>query len=508
MTCLPPPEIPEGHYSRLCPGEWPPHDEEKLKRLADMMQDNEDKRAARKRTLTMPSGYVYLGQFIDHDLTRDNRYLKDAIPDAEQTINYRTPRLDLDHLYGRASSEFPDLYEEDGRLCLGQTMAVPLAGGRSLPGSFDDLKRGTDGSPKVIDPRSDENLVIAQIHVLFAKFHNRLLSLLPANPHLSAGPVGTSLCMQARRLVTWHYQWIIINDFLPRFVRAAALQEVHDEGLRLFPRVYAPFDYPMALPIEFTVAAFRFGHSMIQEDYLLSSETDFKTALELIRMTHRGGNINTRSPALPANYVIDWDHFFNAPDAQLNRGQNIDTFITDALYQLPQQTVELFRLQLAVHSLARSQTNEPMRLPEMTLCRGSKMRLPSGEEFARSFGYKPLDSTLIPVLPADKAFFEQPEFRGRTPLWYYLLREAAVEEITQPEPQLEPDLLVQKLGTIGSRIVAEVFYQLLASDCDSIMHAGCGWRPPRMVFGRSREPRPVDSMPAMIEFAQTSETQL
>ncbi len=320
MANLPPPEIPEGHYSRLCPGEWAPHPEEKLKELAWMMRDSKPKRAARKRTLAMPSGYVYFGQFIDHDLTRDTRTLAETRVEAEQTVNHRTPRLDLDHLFGRNADDFPELYEKDGRLCLGRTRESTLEDGRLLPSALDDLSRNPDGSARLIDPRNDENLIVAQIHVLMSKFYNRVLALLREKPELSAGPVDASLGAQARRLVTWHYQWLILHDFLPRFVRAEVLGAVLNQSLRLYSRTYEPCDYPMAIPLEFTGAVYRFGHSMIQSEYSLNLEIGAIPATELIAMTQRGGKIGPDSPALPASHVIDWDLFFEGPDAQLNRG--------------------------------------------------------------------------------------------------------------------------------------------------------------------------------------------
>ncbi len=491
MTNLPAPEIPEGHYSRLCPGEWAPHPEDKLTELAWMMRDSKSKRAARKRTLAMPSGYLYFGQFIDHDLTRDHRSLAEARADAEQTINYRTPRLDLDHLFGRNADDFSQLYEEDGSLRLGLTIESNLRDGRRIPSTLDDLRRRADGSACLIDPRNDENLIVAQIHVLMSKFYNRVLTLLRRKPELSAGPVDASLAAQARRLVTWHYQWFILNDFLPRFIRADVLSAVTNGDLRLFSRKYRPCDYPMAIPIEFTGAAYRFGHSMIQPEYGLNLEVGAIPATELIAMTQRGGMISRESPALPASHVVDWDLFFDGPDAQLNRGQNIDTFIPEILYGLPPEAVKDFRRQ------------GQMCLPEVTLLRGSRMGLPSGEELARHFAFKPLSADLIPATPSDQSFFEDSAFRGRTPLWYYFLREAAVEEVTRPESAREPELPVQKLGSLGSRVVAEVFYQLLSTDGDSILHAGRGWAPPAFVFGKSQRLRPINSLAALAEFARS-----
>jgi len=500
-----PTEVPEAYYCRLCPGNWGPHDEKKLTDLAQRMKDSLVRRAARERTSAAPSGYVYLGQFIDHDITRDGRFILDeADPHEDKTPNYRTPCFDLDTLYGKRGVLGPNVDPKTGELSLGQTLPV-TDHGRAFPVKLDDLAREPDGTAKLMDPRNDENLVIGQMHVLFTKFHNCALQLLKNDQSLSPSPSGTSPFEQARRFVTWHYQWIVLNDFLPNIVRKSILKDIATNGLRLFKRPYTPADYPINLPIEFTVAAYRFGHSMIQENYLLNHDLGVQTGI-LMFMTKRGQGINSNSPALPANYVIDWDHFFTAPEGVLNRGQNIDTFITEALYGLPPQTVAAFRANFRARALTPLHAAELMLpLPELTLRRGSKMHLPSGEEFADHFNLPKLAPVDIPALPEDKEFFEQPEFRGRTPLWYYLLREAAVHAISDPEPSVPPDPPMQKLGMIGSRIVAEVLLQILNADGESIRNEGKQWKPPKFVYGLSKIPRPINSMPDLVEFVRSCE---
>jgi len=502
---MPAPETPEAYYSRLCPGNWAPHDEGKLTELAQRMKDSLPRRAARERTSAAPSGYVYLGQFIDHDITRDGRFILDEADQHEdKTPNYRTPCLDLDTLYGKRGVLAPNVDPKTGEMELGETLPA-TDHGRPFPARHDDLARAPDGTAKVIDPRNDENLVIGQMHVLFTKFHNYALRLLKNDQSLSPSPNGTPPLEQARRFVTWHYQWIVLNDFLPNIVRMAILQDIATNGLRLFKRRYTPGDYPINLPIEFTVAAFRFGHSMVQENYLLHHDLGVPTGI-LMFMTKRGQGINSKSPALPANYVIDWDHFFTVPEAVLNRGQNIDTFITEALYGLPAQTVAAFRANFSARALTPLHAAELMLpLPELTLRRGSKMHLPSGEEFADYFRLPKLNAVDIPALPEDKDFFAQPQFSGRTPLWYYLLREAAVQAVSDPEPAVPPAPPMQKLGMIGSRIVAEVLIQILEADGESIRNAGAQWTPPKFVFGLSNVPRSLTTMPNLIEFVRSFE---
>ena len=143
-----------------------------------------------------------------------------------------------------------------------------------------------------MDDRDDENLIVAQLHVAFAKFHNRFVTLLEAHPEFSPG--GADLFEQARRLVTWHYQWLVLHDFLPQIVQHAALREINAHGFRFYKRALNPDDAPIALPVEFTVAAFRFGHTMVQDAYILNRWRTVKTNT-LITMTKRGGGIG-RSP--------------------------------------------------------------------------------------------------------------------------------------------------------------------------------------------------------------------
>ncbi len=490
MSALPdpgafPPRVAGGHYGRLCPaasGQWAPHDEQALATLAGLMQDTPEKRRQRAPTVprdqVMRSGYVYLGQFIAHDVSRDLHSLAEATSEAEQTPNYRTPRLDLELLYGASPEEAPYLYEADGRLKLGMT--EPVAGAQSTE---DDLPRAADGAALVIDSRNDDNLLIAQIHVLLAKFHNRVCELLQEQPDLSVGPTGASLFEQARRLVIWHYQWIVLHDFLPLIVQAATLRDMEHQGLRLYERAGRRADGPLALPLEFTLAAFRFGHSMVRPDYFLNPTVGVVNAAALITMTKRGGGIEAR---LPANFVVWWPRFFGGGNATVNRGESIDTFIASALYDLP---------------LLPPAPPGPMipSLPEMTLRRGSRVRLPSGQEFARRFGYPELAPESIAPGPEEEDFFRRSGFRERTPLWYYLLREAAVEGVYEEENG--GGHLVQKLGTIGGRIVAETIYQLLDADRDSILHVGKSWRPPTFVFADVTRPRTLNSMAEVTRFA-------
>jgi hypothetical protein len=472
------PAIPQGRYCRLCPGEeWGTHDPEQLAKLAGWMKGRAppDKATSNgELRLTMPSGYVYFGQFVDHDLTRDNTLLAQANPKAYATANFRSPRLDLEVLYGQGPSASSALYRDGERLLIGDTVAVtaPEFPHTSYESSPNDLYRDRDGNAIVIDSRNDENLIIAQMHVLWCKLHNRLLALAQEDDGLLAGVPAGSLFERVRQLVTWLYQWIVVHDFLPSFVRNDTWADVFNwRNLRLYSGLAQPSRTPFALPIEFTAAAFRFGHSMVRSEYSLR-RSKVATTEELLGMTKAGGGIDRK---LRADFVVDWDLFLEEKPF-VNRGERIDSFVAGALYGLP-----------------------GIVLPQATLLRGSKMRLPSGQEFARLFRLPVLDEKQIPssneTAPAAEvaALFQSEGFRGRTPLWYYLLRESAVEALFERGPRSQ-QLPLQKLGQIGSRIVTEVFYQVLMADADSIYNAGRHWQPPRCLIGSSTTPESLNSL--------------
>lgn len=502
------PEIPQGCYSRLCdcqPGQWAKHDEGALESLAGAMKDSPEKRLARAKQnagiTRVPSGYVYLGQFIDHDITKDNRYLADATPDVRETRNFRTARLDLESLYGAFPASVPCIYEKDGeRLRLGWTLEARSRNGRTIASSPDDLPRldegtTTDGTAIVIDPRNDENLIVAQLHVLFLKFHNRVLRLLKEND--LAPNHKESLFDQARRFVTWHYQWLVLHDFLPAIVRKAVLDDISRVGSApvLYTHWYLPADAPVSMPVEFSVAAFRFGHSMVREGYDLNGHVGGVNSHEIIRMTKRGGGIKKQ---LPANYVIDWSGFFGTLPGRVNRAQLIDPFITEMLYDLPKQTEEAFRFQSSLRMLPPDPSLKMIPpLPETTLKRGSSIRLPSGEEFAGKFGLDVLSPSQL--FPGHEDFYER-ALNRRTPLWYYILQEAAVEK---PEPAMATKSPpTQKLGTVGSRIVTETLYQLLRADAESFLYAKPKWIPPRFTVGQTGRDWCLDSMSKLVRFVK------
>jgi hypothetical protein len=380
---------------------------------------------------SIPAGYTYLGQFIDHDITFDpvSQLQRDNDPSA--LADFRTPRFDLDSVYGTGPADQPYLYDWSGPQALrGVKLLVgasPARGETTIP----DLPRNAQQRALIGDGRNDENLIVAQLHLLFLQFHNRVVDDLVAR---GSRLEGADLLEEARRRVRWHYQWIVIYDYLPRVAgRLTATVE---------RRHFAVGDDPY-IPIEFSAAAFRFAHSMVRERYQAKRRGITVPILPPgLRPGRHLGGLRRLPPALR----IDWERFFalpGRPPPQVSMG--INERLAAPLRHLPPDGAALARLNLQ---------------------RGRALGLPAGADVARAMGEVPLTAAELKLEEhvRDKAAREA--LLRATPLWYYLLREAGARGAGG-----------QHLGPVGGRIVSEVLTGLLDADTQSFRRQWPGWRP-------------------------------
>ena len=443
------------------------------------MKDVPENRRGRPRRSgdLAPSGLVYLGQFLDHDLTRDETRLEDASAVPRNTKNFHSPQLNLESVYGGGPKKSPDLYDlsETGSetFLLGQTEAMPR---EKLPATRDDFYR-RNGRPILADDRNDQHLILAQLHVVFLQFHNRVVDYLKAGASAREGMPNETIFETARRLVVWHYQWIVRNEFLKWFVLPEILADIERNGPRFFEPALGS-EMP-ALPIEFTQAAFRFGHSMVQPQYEINQWIGLVRLSDLVRKT----SLHESSEPLSANKVVDWDRFTRTWGGNVNFAENIDTLISRDMFDLPAAAMPVF-----------SKTR-PRPLPEITLLRGSRIGLPSGQEACRAAGIQPLASVRIGFDDEGNEFLRDRGLNEQTPLWYYVLREAEVLGIRRFRGG-------ECLGPLGSRIVAEVLLGVLNADPEHYLNIDPNWRPLRAVLGGSSEPRRIDTLRKFVAFAK------
>jgi hypothetical protein len=430
--------------------------EEGLTELGRAMADRDPLVEEESQPDLPTAGYTYLGQFIDHDLTLDLTPLARASPNVEDTPNFRSSFLDLDHVYGGGPTLSPFLYEQGARgaerFLIGKTRGdLALA---------EDLPRNAEGIALTGDPRQDENLILAQLHVAFLKLHNVIVAdsaLLSASPwYRRAGDTDFAV---ARRIVTWHYQWIIRHDYLKQVLDRDVFERLPE--IESAKRNNPPLDF--RIPVEFSVAAFRFGHSMVRDQYKtgVNRQHEPVSLPDLLALT---GSMGGASPALPAEWIVSWDRFFlhrGGDTAHLNRTRKIDTQIAKSLHHVEQLTTKPFATQIPPGSL-------PSELPVRTLLRGARMDLPSGEDVAREMSRRGNWIRILTdneIVSGDhKEILTNPRYGllGNTPLWYYVLKEAELH--TNGAGQRG-----RSLGPLGSYLVADVILDALVADPDSYL---------------------------------------
>jgi hypothetical protein len=448
---------------------------------------------------TITAGYTYFGQFIDHDITFDPTPLRHQLVDVDALEDFRTPALDLDSVYGSGPEDQPYLYKSN-KLRLGANLSSAAA----QVATKQDLPRLGDGTAILGDKRNDENKLVAQLHSAFVSLHNRLYDdekILVALGGDLSNPV--SRFRAAVSAARWHYQWVVVNDFLAQRICAPGVVQrvLNRPGSPLLANYTRP-NYQFAyMPVEFSGAAYRLGHSMVRPSYALNSKVftaapkagqpfgENRIPIFGKETPDRRQNMNGFGP-VPEDWGIDWAFFL--PD--------IPTKAASANMKIPQPAYRMdasLVLPLGdLPDLAGTLPNIARSLAFLNLSRGSMLRLPTAEQvIARlqesrviptekiwSAGSRVAKSIPDPLKDAaeqrTKAFKDhRAAFEGKTPLWYYVLREGEYFGVDRDPNELKPELGGQHLGPVGSQIVAETFIGLLFEDAASYINAAPFFKP-------------------------------
>jgi Animal haem peroxidase len=419
----------------------------------------------------IPALYTYLGQFIDHDITFDpmSTLMQQSDPDA--LTDFRTPSFDLDNVYGRGPGDQPYLYNDGPTFLLGDK----IGGGsdtnaQDLPRNNADPRRALIG-----DPRNDENSIVSQLQGLFLRFHNRTVT---DHPGLDFPAL--------QKIVRFHYQWVVLHDFLPRIVHSSVLKQLKDDDTGQFDRSKLKFFHWKQLPfmpVEFSVAAYRLGHSMIRPGYRLNDNT----LLPIFPVTGFPTGLDGFK-AMDKTRGIDWGRFIdidirsygtaNPADAatqkRLQFAYRIDTSVVTPLSVLP----------------ASVASDPPPSLPQRNLIRSFELGLPTGQDVARAMHQPVLaDKDILigkavdapgpgDVLGSIDSIKGLEPFKGKCPLWTYILAEGFQNQEPVRLPVTEDTTITTpRLGPVGGRIVAEVFLGLMFGDSNSLLNLDPNWQP-------------------------------
>ena len=267
---------------------------------------------------THTAGTTFVGQFMDHDVTFDptSRLGVPAVP--RETQNFRTPAFDLDLVYGLGPFASHSLYDS------GDVIKFKIESG----GRFEDLARASDDSAVIPDPRNDENLIIAGLHAAIMLFHNRLVDEIRAGSSLEPLEVFD----EARRLTTWHYQWLILNEFLPLFVGQPMVDSIRRQGRQFFTPTTT------FIPVEFQGAAFRFGHSMVRPSYRANlAGDDGEPFFGFILDPAESGKpdpADMSGGARAPRRFVGWQTFFDFGDGEVKPNKAIDSALSTPLFAL------------------------------------------------------------------------------------------------------------------------------------------------------------------------------
>ncbi len=402
---------------------------------------------------------TYFGQFIDHDITLElasadlptltNPALTPLpLDQIRNTLkNARTATLDLDSVYDLPAPRNGD------EMVVG---TVSSTGSTSLPlrrpagkDDFNDLPRGprtadpaTDRAANIGDPRNDENTIVAQLHTAFLRAHNRLVKVWGS-------------FTEPRRVLRQHYQYLVIHDFLMQVADKKIVKDILKDG----PQFFKPYKEPFFMPLEFAVAAFRFGHTMVRSDYDFNlnfntsgDPNTFPATLDLLfvftALTGTLGDFET----LPENWIIEWENFTgNNPRS---KARLFDTKLANPLFRLTQST-------------GAPEVGLGAMLAVRNLLRGYLLRMPTGQAIATAMNLTPMTAAEIESVAAEVEapagqesqleVIQSSGFAERTPLWYYILAEAAFHAKGK------------HLGPVGSTIVAEVLITLITMSENSIL---------------------------------------
>lgn len=373
--------------------------------------------------LDVPLGYVFLGQFIAHELTLNiSSGFKES---GKNLVNIRTPIFDLDQVYSNyQNNKF--MYGSEANLLYQK--------------KTHDLPRTTQNAAIIGDPRNDENFMLAQLHLVFIKFHNQIIKYLKKHKLITTQNVD-EIFRIARQYTTWHFQWLVIHDYLKTFVKTQTVENILDHGAKFYTSKEAQKNF---IPTEFTVAIFRFGHATLVDQIYLNQQHRV-TLGELFQLT-QGHLPKTK---------LDWNKFFAlSSKSQPQPSKKITPQLISTLHKLPD-------------SIPKPAGIKNNSLSNRNLHRGLQFQLPSGQTIAKEMNHK----CAFPILNSNQikgqnsVFKKYPQLCQETPLFYYILREAEVFKQSK------------KLGPLGGRLIAEVMIENIRNNPNSFLYQNPGWKP-------------------------------
>ena len=408
----------------------------------------------------MTAGVTFFGQFLDHDLTLALKAPILEQTNPRRTTNFRTAEFDLDSVYGNGPDRSPELYDTGTGDIKFKVEAIPGSDAVSRKGAVRfDLPRDPNNNAVIADGRNDENIILSQFHLAMLQLHNVVTDRIRKDPAF-ADRSASEVFNETQRQVRWHYQWIILNEFLPITIGQERVDDILRHGTRFYnitdrnqDGLFRNAIREPLIPVEFAVAAYRFGHSQVRPSYRVNfgaaPGSEFFTFIFDDSADPNDPDPNDmRGGKRAARRFVDWQTFFNFGDGNVRPNKEIDSKLSSPLLHL-----------LGERGPAPGMPSDGIQsLASRNLMRHVNFGVPSGQAIARVMNVRVLN-------PAQLAELTPFGMEKSTPLWYYILKEAEVFESGR------------RLGPVGSRIVGEVFIGLLKADKDSYLSVNQNWKP-------------------------------
>ena len=128
---------------------------------------------------------------------------------------------------------------------------------------------------------------------------------------------------------------MILHEFLPLTCGDALVADILTNGRKFYHWRNSPY-----IPVEFSVAAYRFGHSQVRPSYRANfgtSATDRTLQFFAVIFDHTATGTDPadlRGGCRAPRRFIDWQTFFDFGGGQVRKNKRIDTKLSSALFHL------------------------------------------------------------------------------------------------------------------------------------------------------------------------------
>jgi hypothetical protein len=445
--------------------------------LGFLVRWNSDPRKA-KANRNLPSGYTYFLQLVAHDLVHSSISTSLGEGRTSGLSNLREAPLRLETVYGGGPTECPHAYEAGlvafrSKLRLGNSRINDTD--QDHRGPRKDIARGTTSTISelaqkssytealIADPRNDSHAIISQMVVLFHELHNRIVDELERGGILrstgNAFADAQRLFLAAQSACILIYRNVIRRDLLPRILHNDVWQ-AYEKPPRKQP-FSSLVNGEWRAPLEFTTGFFRFAHAMIRPAYRFND--DAPTSFSIQRILDRTSETSPTDVPLESIWLVNWERFLSDDPAVGNVSTRIGPWSQVSIAEdVPGEGNLIVRdlmSSIAVQPWSVGHLVDQLRKSHGSLLEKSKFLSgehdPGSRPWAKCIGTWLTEQSQAAHSTADK--LSDTEVR-------HLANDPPIPFFVRFEAGLDTGNCGERLGILGSIVVADVIYGVLEHD--------------------------------------------